>query len=226
MRIRIVLLLSMIMVMPAHALQIVQSFDDESIQARISSKETSRITLVGDRIKQYFAAQGRFHVEQDTDKGDLYITPTVAFQDKPISLFITSEAGKTFSLELTPVEQPSETIAIKLSSENKAIAKDWEQGNEYTQSLINLIKAMHQGDVPKGYQLEAVDQEFKGYQVISEYRGNQFKGQVIEVDNNTKETKSLSRYSFASLNPLAIALESASIDLDESTRVFVVTSHE
>lgn len=226
MKIRLVMLLSMIMVMPVHAVQIVQSFDDESIQARISSKETSRITLVGDRIKQYFAAQGRFHVEQDVDKGDLYITPTVAYQDKPINLFITSEVGKTVSLELTPVEQPSETIAIKLSSEDKAVARNWEQSNEYTQSLINLIKAMRQGDVPKGYQLEAVDQELKGYRVISEYRGSQFKGQVIEVDNNTKETKSISRYSFAHLNPLAIAIENASINPNESTRVFVVTSHE
>lgn len=232
---KILTLLLCVFVMPAQALQIHQAMDDELIKAKISAKETSRITVIGDRIKQFFVNQGRLVVEKDESKGDLYLTPTEFFKDKDISLFITSESGKTFSLSLTPTEMPSDTIAIKPSNHNNSVAQTWETETPYEEALIKLVKAMHQGEIPKGYQVNVVrasgfgvrGEKKKTYEIESatQYTGSQLQAYAVTVKNSSKEIIELKGSDFNDLHPLAIAIEQNKLCPTLKTRIFVVTRH-
>lgn len=232
---RILTLLLCVFVIPAQALQIHQAMDDELIKAKISAKETSRITVVGDRIRQFFVNQGRLVVEKDETKGDLYLTPTEFFKDKDISLFVTSEGGKTFSLSLTPTEMPSTTVAIKPSNQNNPLAQAWETENSYEDALIKLIQAMYQGESPKGYQVSGASDSVlgvrkenkKSYEIesVTQHTGSQLQGYVITVKNNNKEVIELKVSDFDAFNPLAIAIEQNKLYSALKTRIFVVTRH-
>lgn len=226
-------LMIFICALPAQALQIHTVVDDAQIKAKISAKETSRITLVGDRVKQFFINQGRILVERDEIKGDLYVTPTAFFQNKDINLFVTSEQGKTFSLLLVPTEMPSATISLKPTGANNNLAKAWEKESSYENTLVQLIKSMATGVVPKGYQVKSsprnqfkFNDEALKVQAITQYTGSKFTGYVLYVRNTKKEKLKLKLSDLAHINPLATAIEEQKLYPKMKTRIFVVTSNE
>lgn len=213
------------------ALQIHTATEDESVEAQVSATETSRITLVGDRIKQFFINQGRLVIEKDEAKGDLYITPAQSFQDKPINLFITSEQGKTFSLLLTPADISSATVVVKSAASGHHNSKACESTSPYEASITQLIKAMALGEVPKGYQVVGardsvleIEENLK-IEIITQFVGPSLQGQVLEVTNDSKEPLTLTVEDFEALNALAIAIEESNLAPEASTRILVVTRH-
>ena len=78
---------------PAWALQILDARDGETVLARISQKEVTRIAFERSRIRKVTGNTGEFVLEKDEDKGQIFIRPTSAESTKPINLFVSLRAG-------------------------------------------------------------------------------------------------------------------------------------
>ena len=63
---------------PAWALQILEGTDGQSLVAKISQKEVTRVVVEGNRIKRVTGNPGEFLLEKDEDKGQIYIMGTLA----------------------------------------------------------------------------------------------------------------------------------------------------
>lgn len=210
------------------AMQFHTAIDGEQVNAEISAEETSRITLINDRIKQFFVSQGRVIIEKDETKGDIYLTPTNLFQNKNINLFITSEQGKTYSLVLAPKTMSSTTIAVKSPNANKNEAIEWEQSNDYETTLVELIKTVSIGGIPKGYEYKALDKntdiKAKGFnlKIIARLQGDKLNATIFELKNTSDKTINLAVTDFAHLNSKALALESHKLHPKQIGKVFMV----
>ena len=72
----------------AHALQTVTARDGETVFAKISQKEVTRITFERGRIRKVTGNAGDFVLEKDEDRGQIFIRPATPDATKPINLFL------------------------------------------------------------------------------------------------------------------------------------------
>jgi conjugal transfer pilus assembly protein TraK len=97
---------------PASALQILDAKDGETVLAKISQKEVTRISVERGRIRKVTGNAGEFVLEKDDEKGQVFIRPVSPDSTKPINLFVSSERS-TIGLLLQPVDTPSDAIVIR-----------------------------------------------------------------------------------------------------------------
>jgi len=162
----------------AHALQTVDVRDGQSVTAKMSLTEQTRIKIdrgrivdvLGDIYDPQRNAAGRFVLEKDGQAGEIFIRLLDPSLLRPVNLFIKSERG-TFGLVLQPVDMPLETIVLRdrgesLAGSGGAVAVA--QGVSDTPfpkntSHVRAIKAMWlamAGDaVPRDVQVRAMTRE-------------------------------------------------------------------
>ena len=80
----LVLLLSL--ANPVHALQIVDAHDGETVLAKISRKEVTRIAFEHGRVQKVTGNAGEFVLEKDDEKGQVFIRPSDPQSVKPINV--------------------------------------------------------------------------------------------------------------------------------------------
>ena len=117
------LLLALAASQPALALQVVDARDGETVLAKVSRKEVTRISVDRGRIRKVTGNAGEFVLEKDDEKGQIFVRPTDPQSTKPINLFLTSDRG-TVALLLQPVDTPSDSIVIREPRERSA-ARPW-----------------------------------------------------------------------------------------------------
>jgi len=94
------------------ALQVLEAKDGETMLAKISRKEISRISVEHGRIRKVTGNAGEFVLEKDDETGQVFVRPSNIESSKPLNLFVAAEQD-TFALLLQPVDTPSETILIR-----------------------------------------------------------------------------------------------------------------
>ena len=109
-----------------HAEQVKPAQENKTITAKISAKDLTRIYVQADRILQVRGTDGTYHLEKDEREGAVFIRPRESHANKPFSVFLTTEQGRTYPLLLIPVDVPAETIALKPDSPSKTAATRWE----------------------------------------------------------------------------------------------------
>jgi len=105
------LLLALAASQPALALQVVDARDGETVLAKVSRKEVTRISVERGRIRKVTGNAGEFVLEKDDEKGQVFIRPVSPDSTKPINLFVSTERS-TIGLLLQPVDTPSDAIVI------------------------------------------------------------------------------------------------------------------
>ena len=106
------LLLALAASQPALALQVVDARDGETVLAKVSRKEVTRISVDRGRIRKVTGNAGEFVLEKDDEKGQVFIRPVSPDSTKPINLFVSTERS-TIGLLLQPVDIPSDAIVIR-----------------------------------------------------------------------------------------------------------------
>lgn len=206
----------------AGAVQFRMSDGDAEIMAHVSKREITRIALRGDRISGVVGKQLGFRIEHDTTSGDMFLVPNDgADLVTPINLFISSEAGNTYQLLLTPLDIPAEQIVIVGKPGSRAdidIAPRRE-------ALAALVRAMITGDFLDDYtavtpalsDLDHISPEIKAAEIIEVRQGSYFRGLKVMIG-----TTELATITLANLAPDAAAVWLSKTG-DEA--IIVVESH-
>lgn len=116
---------------------------------KISSINPNYVEVSGDRITGITSSPGMLTDKRNTDAGGAFISTT---QTKAFTIYLTTEGGKTFSLQAYPEKMPGRSFLLAshnpLSPEK---AKAWEIAQPYESLLIELNRMLLRGQVPPGY---------------------------------------------------------------------------
>ena len=229
------LFLSFLVISSAHAV-LTQTLNElRVIEAPISKEDLTRITVKEDRIHSVFGITGDYILETDEEQGQIFIRPTDHMREKPFSLTITTEAGRTQDLHLIPKVQAAEALVLKSAEDiQKEILKEKIPSLGEVESLL---EACERGRIPLGYTLAPLPLQHpkSPYKLIRELKGDTLRCLTYEVSNplrnapssDKKHSLRLSEPLFARALPLernliAILMPRHILQLGEQTHVYVV----
>lgn len=169
----------------ASAMQILEAADNAELEAVISERAVSRITLAGDRVARVIRGPEGFDVEHDPARGDLYLRPLESKSKtrESVTLFIGTAKGFTYKLSLRTAARDSAQILIR----NAAAIPRTEgsvAGEGRVRALAALVRAVARREVPPGYAVETHSgaPERDGLSLLEVWRGRKFIARVYETD--------------------------------------------
>ena len=186
---------------PAAGTRILDAADHAELAAEMSADGVVRVALLGDRIERVIRAPGTFAVEHDPVAGDLYLHPvrepaapqgSAAPQESaapqgpaaPQALFVGSETGSTYRLNLIPVPGGPSQILVRnadLETADRA-APIPETGRVAV--IAGLLRAVAGGEPSPNYRVEPVDQD-RAVDVdivpVEIWRGSRFEALVLAL---------------------------------------------
>jgi len=230
----------------AHALQTVDVRDGQSVTAKMSLTEQTRIKIdhgrildvLGDIYDPQRNAAGRFVLEKDGQAGEIFIRLLDPSLLRPVNLFIKTERG-TFGLVLQPVDMPLETIVLRDRGESLAGSGGVvaiTQGVSDTPfpkntSHVRAIKAMWlamAGDaVPRDVQVRAMTREvtlWKETRFVLDrvYVANTMVGELYTLTNISPQPMVLAEQELYRDGVLGIAIQEHQLRPGQATVVYVV----
>lgn len=170
---------------PVAAMQILDATDHAELEAVISNRAVSRITLAGDRVARVVRVPEGFVVEHDESRGDLYLRPLerASAGRAPVTLFIGTARGFTYRLTLRTAARDSAQIMIR----NAAAAPRMESPaprEGRVGALVAIIRAVARREVMRGHVIEKRRRTSgaKGPKLIEVWRGRRFTARVYEMN--------------------------------------------
>ncbi|MYA97614.1 MAG: hypothetical protein F4X91_14545 [Nitrospinae bacterium] len=170
---------------PASAMQILEAVDHAELEAVVSDRAVSRITLAGDRVARVVRGAVGFAVEHDKARGDLYLRPLERETQtrESVTIFIGTARGFTYRLKLRPAARDSAQILIRnaaaIPRTDGPIA-----GKGRVGALATLVRAVARREVPPGYEVETPHESPRrnGLMLLEVWRGRKFIARVYEAD--------------------------------------------
>ena len=121
--------------------------DGETVLAKVSRKEVTRISVDRGRIRKVTGNAGEFVLEKDDEKGQVFIRPVATDSTKPINLFVSTERS-TIGLLLQPVDTPSDAIVIREARDAATGPARIERSGRHVRTMKNLLLAMAEDALP------------------------------------------------------------------------------
>ena len=207
--------------------------DNSSVRVKVSSKEPTRISVVGDRIATLRGADGAYTYTNDNTQGAIYIKPTVAYQNSPFYLFISTEQNHNYVLVMDPKPGFSASmLVLKPKNTGSTAETHLETSAPYTEFLTKLMSSMATLHEVEGYDISYVkDAKITrlGYQLTltlkALYEGPHLKGEIYEVKNDSINTVSLAERAFYQPEDRAIAVRDYTIPAGGKTLLYKVVSN-
>ncbi|MFA6038266.1 MAG: type-F conjugative transfer system secretin TraK [Legionellales bacterium] len=202
--------------------------DGQAVDARISSENLNRIYLQDDRIESIKALDGQFQYQHDAKSGELYLKPNVAYKDKPINLYLTSENGFSYALTLRPGSDKPQTILLdnKNSKNSDDLAKMNEQdeihallnqmyigrGNdEFTRQVIDVDKLTIRDEIAMSHQ--------------ANFWGQDYLGEVLLITNDSEKKVILHEADIADSKTIAMVILAHELEPEQVTLAYRVKRH-
>ncbi len=202
--------------------------DGQTIDALISSENLNRIYLKDDRIESIKALEGQFQSQHDAQTGELYLKPSLAYQDKPINLFLTSEQGFSYGLTLKHGSKSPQTIMLD-NSQAYSANKSLNTQNE----IHELLNQMYRGQGNDDFARQAINVE--GLSTIrneiaishqANFWGQDYMGEVLVITNDSDKTIILHEADVADKNTAALVLLSHELEPEQYTVAYRVKRHD
>jgi len=230
-RIRLLLTAALLSLsLEAHALQLVEVSDGQTITVKVSAKELTRIAMAdGQRIARIWGLEDRMQVEPDRDGGQVFLRPMNGLSSQAFSFFVRDEQGETFTLLAVPVDMPADTVLLRSKNQNTAAhAIASPQEIPYIETIKILVRALAQGGVPEGFQSAAVSREvplWKEAKVvqIARYTGA-FSAEIYQFTNVSGNEMRLDEREFAALatDIKAVAIAEHVLAPAQTTRIYLI----
>ncbi len=221
--------LGIFLAVPLYATQHLKVKDSDAITASISPEHLNRIVLASDRIARIQALDGQFQMQHDESSGELYIKPNLTHLDKELNLYISSEQGFTYALELLPSQESAQTIVLDNS---KAGVKDISTRND-NDEIHQLLFAMHHGIGNDEITKQDVNQDTLptiynqlAMTPVAHYWGQDYVGEVLIITNDSRKTKIIHESDIADDHTVALVLLSRQLERAEYTYVYRVKHHD
>jgi conjugal transfer pilus assembly protein TraK len=211
---------------PALGLQVVDARDGETVLAKVSRKELTRISIERGRIRKVTGNAGEFVLEKDDEKGQVFLRPISPDSTKPINLFITSERS-TIALLLQPVDIPSDAIVIREARDVAAERSRIERSGRHVRAMKNLLLAMAEDALPDDMELREPGRElalWPGARLTlqRQWLGAGVVGEKYLLMNAGASTLELAERDLFKRGVMALSIEQASLRPGESTQLFVL----
>ena len=223
-------LLLLLLSTQAFALQIVDARDGETMLAKISQKELTRIAVAHGRVRTVTGNAGEFVLEKDEDQGQVYLRPAAMESTKPINVFVTSEHG-TVALLLQPVDMPSDTIVIRrVISDARTLmagASPTAHGASYVRGIKNLVLMMASDALPDDMEVRELARPLTLWPDMNMtlqrlYLGSQIVGEKYQLTNLSTRELRLAERDLYKPGVMAVGIESDLLRAGATTNVFIV----
>lgn len=219
-------ILALAISLPAEALQRLTARDGESVLARISQKDVTRIGLAHGRIRKVTGNAGEFFLEKDDDKGEIFIRPVAADATKPISLFLTTDHG-TVGLLLQPVDAPGESIVIREARDPAQTPARHPRSERHIRALKNLLLALASDAIPEDMAMREPHQELQlwaGFRLtlVRVLLGSHIVAEKYRLANLGLTEATLDPRELYKPGVMAVSIEGESLEPGEAANVFVI----
>ena len=214
---------------------IVRPLDEMKVlEVSIAQDALTRIKIQDDRILHVFGNAGDYALETDDEQGQIFIRPTPqasfeGVESKSINLTLTTEAGYTQDLRLTPKNQTPETLILQLNRDlDQEVEKRFSSAPLFREEIEELILACRENRIPLGYKEVPLSLEtLQGPSLLTrEIQSQKLRGLTYRVHNNTKESIVLSEPKLAkelTLNAVvALSIVNKTLTPGEETNVYVI----
>ena len=220
------ILLPLLLGDPAHALQILDAQDGQTVLAKVSRMEVTRIAFERGRVRKVTGSAGEFVLEKDDEKGQIFVRPTDAQSTKPINLFLTSDRG-TVALLLQPVDTPSDSIVIRQPRERSAAPTRVEASGRHVRTIKNLLLALADDALPDDMEVKEPTHEvplWPGTRLTLQrvLLGSGVVGEKYQLTNLGHATLEVAESELFKPGVMAVSLEQPRLRSGEATNLFVI----
>ncbi len=207
--------------------------DNSDIALTLSQGNYNRLVVKNDKIMEAVFPPNAMAIKRDEQDGSVYVMLSAA---NPFTLFLTTEAGRHFSVTLNGEESLGKTIELVPSSPVVTASKVnpiKAQPKTITQeavpeAILAMLNHMEQkkpfADVSVKRQFGKVERWAKGLTLLPKesWDGKLLKGETIELYNGGKESLDLAQEWFAKEGTLAIKFSQPSIKPGEKAMLYRV----
>lgn len=152
---------------------------------------------------------------------------------KPFYLFISTEQGRHYVLNLTPrCSRHADVLALKPQELEKEAAKTWEISERYTQTLIHLVDEILQQKIPSGYDHTVLKKpkefnfgQYFDLKLTDQYTGAHLSVELYQLTNHSKKSQTVTEEDLYQSGDRAIYLQAATLAPHQTTQLIKVTSH-
>ena len=220
----LVLLLSL--ANPVHALQVVDAHDGETVLAKISRKEVTRIAFEHGRVQKVTGNAGEFVLEKDDEKGQVFIRPADPQSAKPINVFLTSKHS-TVALLLQPVDTPSDTIVIREPQARAQVRSLLESSGRHVRTCKNLLLALAGDALPEDMEAKEPGREvalWPGARLTLQRMllGASVVGEKYQLTNIGTTDLAVQEPNLFKPGVMAVSVEHTSLQPGSATNLFVI----
>ena len=220
------LLLALAASQPAQALQVVDARDGETVLAKVSRKEVTRISVDRGRIRKVTGNAGEFVLEKDDEKGQVFIRPAAPDSTKPINLFVSTERS-TIGLLLQPVDTPSDAIVIREARDAATGPARIERSGRHVRTMKNLLLAMAEDALPDDMEVREPGREltlWPGARLTlqRQWLAAGVVGEKYQLVNTGASTLALAERDLFKRGVMAVSVEQAPLRPGETTQLFVI----
>ncbi|RMW99870.1 type-F conjugative transfer system secretin TraK [Legionella jordanis] len=207
--------------------------DNSDIALTLSQGNYNRLVVKNDKIMEAVFPPNAMAIKRDEQDGSVYVRLAAS---NPFTLFLTTEAGRHFSVTLNGEESLGKTIelvpvlpVVAASRTNapktnpKTIAQE-----AVPEAILAMLTHMEQqkpfADVNVKRQVGKVERWSKGLTLLPKesWDGKLLKGETIELYNGGKEPLELAQEWFAKEGTLAIKFSKPSIAPGEKAMLYRV----
>jgi conjugal transfer pilus assembly protein TraK len=210
----------------AFAVQILEGPDGATLFAKASNKETSRIALDNGRIASLRVPEGVLNVEADEETGQVFISfPPGA--KASVSAWLTTDAGRTYSLYLQPADMGQDSIIIK---QPRPTAKQQQQNTAsgYAKEIKRAVTYMaSESNLPSDVEIKEVNETIllwkeANFQLQRKYISSATIGERFLLTNISSEPMVLQEREFFRKGVRAVSIEQMNLMPGEATLVYIV----
>ncbi|MGL6029915.1 MAG: type-F conjugative transfer system secretin TraK [Legionella sp.] len=125
--------------------------ENETIELNLSSTDFNRLFVTGDKITKLRFPEGNLTVENDKD-GSIYLDVK---ENKPFTLFVTTQSGAHFSATIKTGEMTGQTIGLMAahskSSTPARVFSAKSHKNNSEQELVALVSSVEKEEQKAGF---------------------------------------------------------------------------
>ena len=209
--------------------------DNGEVLCRIAQRGITRISLEGDRFvsdvrRPSGDGQGDISMQNEPNRGDIYVSLPDNYAARTISFFATTGKGFTYKFSCSVVDSATEQVFIVNQQLADAQLATQTGAQDAWDLPIAIIKGMAAKAQLPGFTVtpgsgRPVYVGTLKVQVISVYSGARVRGKVVDIENFGTAPVDLTEQEVSPANTIAATLSKTHLAPHEHTTAYVVLGH-
>lgn len=205
--------------------------DNSDFALTLSQSNYNRVFIKNDKILDFAFPNNAMALKRDEGDGSVYLMPATT---NPFTLFLTTEAGRHFSVTVNGEASLGKTIELVpqqpvIAKSNTGITKAASLSKDaMPETILSMITHMERHEALQGVNIKRQyarsERWSKGLTLLPKelWEGNDIKGEIIELYNGGNEPLLLSQEWFAKGDVKAIKFSRGTLAPKESALLYRV----